>query len=337
MKLIKVKGTNYQIGYKLGHIFSSAIKYRIKKFKITKRLIDSKKDYLEKTLKLCEIYPNYLLELKGISDGSNTNIYEILMLNLLGLLDIKRCSTIAYKGKNSFIAHNEDGDTFERKKDFALIKYEKIINEIEYKNKNNKKNKKFYFYSYFYPGELLGATFSWNSYGLIITVNSIRSRLSNIPKLPRVFVARALLEAKTINQAIKIIKNSKSSGGLHYLIMKKTNKKSNNVKEIVSIERYQNSTSIEKINNIYIHTNHYIHKKFLNKTKPHKNSVIRYERLKELIELHRDKIINADKEILLKIMRDRKTKPNSIYNKKNDTNQTLATFIALKNKKYVFL
>lgn len=161
MKIIKVKGNNYEIGFKLGRLFSKAIKYRINQFKINKKFLKNKKNYLKRTEKIFQKYPKFYNELKGISFVYKTSFYEILMLNLLGLLDINRCSSLTIKKKNNIIlAHNKDGDKFERKKDFALIKYE---------------NKNFYFYSYFYPGELLGSTFGWNSYGLIITVNSIRS------------------------------------------------------------------------------------------------------------------------------------------------------------------
>ncbi|MEM2130887.1 MAG: C45 family peptidase [Candidatus Woesearchaeota archaeon] len=326
MKIIKLLGSNYEFGYKLGLLFSDAIKYRIKKFKINDKLLKKKQKYIYQTKKLAELYSNYYEELRGIANASKVSFNEIIMLNLLGLLDISRCSSIAIKTKNNLlIAHNEDGDNFERKNDFALIKYEK---------------KDFYFYSFFYPGELLGSTFSWNSYGLIITTNSIRSKLSKKPKLPRVFLSRALIEAKSIKQAISIIKKIKISGGLHYFIA--------DSKKIISVELYQNKFYIKNVKGIEIHTNHYLYEKFRKKTKQSKNSLTRYKRLKELItELKKEEnfidFLNNStylkKNILnniLKIMYDRRTKPNSIYNKKSDKNQTLATFIYLNNEKHVF-
>ena len=98
------------------------------------------------------------------------------------------------------------------------------------------------------------------------------------------------------------------------MIADKTNKK------IISIEKAGNTTSIKNVNKLFIHTNHYIHKKFFNKYSGEEN----FGTSKERISIS-EKVFNQNDdqdEFIKKIIKELKRPVNE-----QDHNDTFATVL----------
>ncbi len=307
MKIIALSGSNFEFGKKLGKKFSKAIAYRLKCLNITDELYFANKDTLDTLYNNCmEKFPDLMEEIKGISEGSGCEIKSIFCLNLLELPDINRCSTIISRDKDIIIAHNEDGHPFENKRDFSIVKrkYDDLV-----------------VHSFNYPGELPGSSFEWNSAGLIVSVNNLGLRKVNLNGIPRTFIARKAIEKKTLDEAIDVIKNNECASGFHYTIGQN--------ERVVSVEQHHNKVSVIEVDQEYYHTNHYLHNYFKSELVVSDNSVVRHERISKLFSQKKD---------ILTILFDKKNKPNSIYGKKDNESQTMATFFAypLQNKVRVY-
>jgi len=129
-------------------------------------------------------------------------------------------------------------------------------------------------------------------------------------------IATSTVVAKSIEEAFSILKKYPCASGYHYFLAKDN--------ELLSIEQYHNKLSLLDINRIYPHTNHFLHDMFKTII-PTGNSKIRLNRMKEMLEQKQD---------YLDILFDKKNRPNSIFNRKNDYNRTISTFVAepLKNR-----
>ncbi|NTV24198.1 MAG: hypothetical protein HGA85_07585 [Nanoarchaeota archaeon] len=236
MEHIRVSGTNRDCGYQLGKAQSAGIKDRARLYKASELALRKKKE-LESIHHLCrKVYPQYVDELSGISSGSGVGYMELLALNCL---ELHGCSSIAIPGKHPAIYHNEDGWSSESKAGFAMATFRLPTHS---------------FTAFIYPGELPGAAFGWNSFGLIMTVNELSVLSGRSDSLPKVFVARSILDCKDAKEAISKIALSKNDGGFHYYLY--------HTGEIFSIEQSGDRVSARKIMQKNCHTNHYIHDMF---------------------------------------------------------------------------
>ena len=123
-----------------------------------------------------------------------------------------------------------------------------------------------------------GNGISWNSYGIVKTINYCHDKNTNLDNYPRYFSQRHIAEAKSIDDLISRCKEMKVASGFHVNAIDINN----NI--AVSIEVYSNGVDAEYIDNYYIHSNHYIHKEYLNnqKTDNGSNSIFRLNKAKEL-------------------------------------------------------
>lgn len=90
MKKIKLEGNSYDIGFKHGKYLKESIRFNLSLIqnqgsKVWNGLsyVKSSQVITENTKFLKEFYPNYLDEMKGISDGSGLSFKKILKLNIL--------------------------------------------------------------------------------------------------------------------------------------------------------------------------------------------------------------------------------------------------------------
>jgi predicted choloylglycine hydrolase len=298
MEIFTIKGNNHECGFLFGRMQSKKINLRLKAHDITPKIVKKNILLLKKTYLLCKKkYPLYIEELKGLSEGSKIDFFTLMYLNFLELQVAQRCSSIAASENNSLIiAHNEDGDTFEKKRWFNLVKF--VMPKVS-------------FYSFMYPGELPGSSFSWNSHGMFFTINNLRQRNFNYDGIPKVFTARRLIESKTLNEAIRILKQSNSASGYHYFISDK--------KKILSIEQTEKDLSVSEVKGNMAHTNHYRHLTLKVDFFSSANSKKRLDMINSLLKA---------KTPLLDILFD-KVSPTPIYNHAGDKNRTLASVIFL--------
>lgn len=244
-------------------------------------------------------YPKVMQELKGMAEGAGVSFGDIFLENCPELLKKEDGCTSAFikTRERIFLIHNEDEEGWRNERGFAILNYQK---------------KNFSYSAFSYPAELCGNAFGWNSAGLFYSVNYLATNKINLKGTPRYFIARQLVEKKTIAEAVKFLKSADDASGFHYLIGEtKTGK-------AVSIEKSLKKISVKPAGSLYVHTNHYIHQKFKNLEQyQSSSSAVRLEIIKK--RLNKDGSI----EDVIELFRTSLLRP---LNKKDDS-QTFATVV----------
>lgn len=256
----------YENGKLLGEYFKNNVKIDIETIK-NLLLNDSIKNKIKIQFNnLKKEYPKYYDEVIGKADGlglDRLNYFAVLCPEITDI-NFEHCTTIMCKKDNGnyIISHNEDDDYIEG--NFCLSKV--MIDDNNWFVTNDMYNMPF------------GNGISWNSYGIVKTINYCHDKNTNLDNYPRYFSQRHIAEAKSIDDLISRCKEMKVASGFHVNAIDINN----NI--AVSIEVYSNGVDAEYIDNYYIHSNHYIHKEYLNnqKTDNGSNSIFRLNKAKEL-------------------------------------------------------
>ena len=170
---------------------------RYKWFKKLKE-ISSNESINRYSKKLFEItnnsFPQYIEELKGISEGAGLDFTDIWLMNINSEIssinsEPPGCSTIYYKDNyHNYLFHNEDGDK---------AYYDKML-MVKVEPPSGIK-----FYSMIYPGIIAGVATGFNSQGICQSTNYI-STINPKIGIPRFFLGRKILESNTLSEAISI-------------------------------------------------------------------------------------------------------------------------------------
>lgn len=304
--LIEVRGKNYEAGYQIGARCGD---------KINRLLESSKKKYSSVTGKpfeyfvrrgrkiagLCmKNYSGYINEIKGITDGANVNFEEYFALNfedeVFDFLYYK-CTTLFLKNENGiYLGHNEDWSS-----DF--------IDKLYFLKLKQKGKPDVMFLSYLGPPQFIIA--SLNSAGIAFTANSLF--VSHRFGIPEAIMLRSLADAKNIKEAIKDLTVKSRGMGMNSIIISKD--------KIVDIENSLNNSAIIDVKKDYfVHTNHPLKLK----GEHYGGSVIRYNRVKEMIE----KSSKRDIKLIKNILSDHESSSSICLHKGNKYNEaTLASII----------
>lgn len=298
MDILNLNKTPYENGRLSG-------KYFKKNINIKKRKISNKNKIIKQFENLKKEYPKYYDEVIGKADGLGIDrlLYFSILCPEINNYNIEHCTTIMCKKDGKFIiSHNEDDKYI--KGNFCLSKIK--IDENNWFVTNDMYNMPF------------GNGISWNSYGIVKTINYCHDEKININNYPRYFSQRHLSEAKSIEDLINRCKEMKVASGFHVNAID-TN---NNI--AVSIEVYSYGIDVEYINDYYIHTNHFIHKEYLNnpKTDEGSNSIFRLNKCKELI----NKKTMEEIQKILSYRSEEDKSHNSILQTKDAEEMTLFNF-----------
>ena len=251
-------------------------------------------------------YPKYYDEVIGKADGLKIDrlLYFAILCPEITNINFEHCTTIMCKKDNSkfIISHNEDDDYVEG--NFCLSKVK--IDKDNWFVTNDMYNMPF------------GNGISWNSYGIVKTINYCHNDTIDINNYPRYFAQRHLSEARSIDDLIKKCKEMKVASGFH------VNAIDINKDIAVSIEVYTNGIDVEYVNDYYTHSNHFIHKEHLNnpKTDNGSNSIFRLNKCNELLK---ERTMNEIQEILSYRSKENKFE-NSVLQTKDDPYMTLFNF-----------
>ncbi|MFH2021571.1 MAG: C45 family peptidase [archaeon] len=296
-----VSGTNFECGLSLGKRFSKEISKRVDILVSDAKLKEFGVQLTELDLRCRRKFPQFALELEGISVGAGQPYTKLLFLNMLEYHG-HGCSSIALHDKTDLIvAHNEDGDVWENRDDFSLVNFSLSGIQITY---------------FSYPGELGGSAYAWNSHGLFMCVNNLHPK-PNLHMLPKAFISRRILESKNIGEAISVLKMHKTSG-YHYFIAQG--------EKIISIEVFDGNINVEEVKGYSCHTNHYLSGGFAGKDDPRIDSTQRLSRLNQLIKKGKKPI---------QILYDRKGE-NPIFCE-NQPSLTLSTVVAYPRERSVLI
>ncbi len=188
-------------------------------------------------------FPSLWEELEGMAEGLGLPVTDVFMWNCRGDLLHKTtdgCTTVALAGKDGsrWIAHNEDGDPF-------LYGRVRLV-EVKPDDAPG-------YLSFYYPGSLPGHTFAANKAGLVQTINNVRTKQRHAG-VPRMVLARAVLDCETLDQALDVLRDTPSAGGFHHMLASASDTR------MFSIELVPGHCSVLDIPQRYGHANHLIHR-----------------------------------------------------------------------------
>lgn len=247
---VEATGSHFEVGFTIGERFSRQIH----------RLFDNYHLFQEQILpyhcspegqaryqKLFDLnrsrYPDYVAELEGLAQGAGRRFEDLFLINMraeyrdyLDGLYPRGCSNCSLvTGDVALIGHNEDGSPAFRNNMYV------VHARVEGKPG---------FTVLSYPGFLCGSAFGFNAEGVCVSVSNVRPRDVRVG-VGRHFVARSLLEARSLDDAIERITVSGQALGFHYTI--------GSVRErrVVSVEVAPEMNHVREIRGCYFHANHY--------------------------------------------------------------------------------
>ncbi|MFW9999106.1 MAG: C45 family autoproteolytic acyltransferase/hydrolase [Candidatus Hodarchaeota archaeon] len=302
LPVLRVSGTNYEIGFQVGQHFKERIKNTLDNlpgFKVNKVWDNKNPERLKKVKKISEKYfPQYMEELRGYAEGSGIEFNDIFIHNYFHMPRVDDCSTGIFKYENkTLIAHNEDAHPIIGKNAYFL--FEKLENGSS-------------FLVYSYPGMLPGVAFGFNSYGIFFCCNSLPDPTKSVG-LSRNFLGRNIFEQKSIEDSLLAAqRHTPRSGGVSYNVV------SLKANVAVNLETTGNLSYRTDIADRYFHTNHYISEGFGSKNFPIYEGSLSKERLEGGLKL----LYNVEKnaEGLLQILSD-----DSVFVKFQETGNKFQT------------
>lgn len=241
---LKISGTYKEVGRAIGKTFQYKIKKRLYE---RRRSLPGYYDYLGRAnaffLETQKTFPHLISELEGIAEGAGEPLEEIFFANapeVYGIYDYDElgtyydhCTTVASPTADGLIVgHNEDE---EGSIDYLYILKATIGNNT--------------FLGLCYVLEVPGTGMAINNSGLIQAINNLYSDCRF--GIPRSFIARAMLECRSLDEAQSLAHRVKQASGYNHFLVK------DNI--LLNIEMAGKRLSIEKIiDKPYAHTNHFI-------------------------------------------------------------------------------
>ena len=279
--ILTLDKTPYENGKLSGEYFKSVLDPKIYELTPLKKRPELKEKCIQMMHQLKQEYPDYYEETIGKADGLGMDAvdYFSIMCPELFNFGFEHCTTIIAKKDNGHfvLSHNEDDHYIER--NFCLSKV--YIDQENWFMTNDMYNMPF------------GNGISYNSYGIIKTINYTHEETLIPDYLPRYYGQRHIAAATSLDDLIERCKEMKTGSGFHVTAI------DTNTLKAVSVEVYHDSISVLPIEDWYAHTNHYIHNDHLLNPKTDKgsNSVFRHTQSLKLIQTA-EKTIESIKQIL---------------------------------------
>jgi hypothetical protein len=256
---LQVSGSHREVGRNIGHHFAGAIhrffdNYIFLQEQLLPFLMSSTGQRLfQSYLKLHQThFPRYIAELEGMADGSGRPFEDIFAVNLrgefAGLIASKQqtinptdagvqgCTDcLVLIPEAALIGHNEDG---------SPAGYGNMF--VVHANIDERPN----FSALCYPGFLPGNALGFNEFGILHSINNVAPRPVNVG-LARHFIARSLLEARSLEDAVGRVAIPDRAAGFNYNIGSYAERR------IISVEVSPERHHVHEVQGYYTHTNHY--------------------------------------------------------------------------------
>jgi len=275
---LEVEGNHQKVGEAIGNYFKENIQKDIHK---RRKTITRYQTYLAQSKLYYQItqryFPQYLIELEAIAKAAEVPPLEYFLNNNREVYDQaekkdrKDCLThdhctiiVSFNKEGAIVGHNEDWDK-EALEDMYILKAK--INDKTILCLN-------------YANTLPGVAAGINNYGLVQCINDLYQ--TSQMGVPKNFIARAVLDAKDLNEAEHLINSTPRASGFNHLLFQDH--------ECRNIEIAGDKIACEKITQgCYVHTNHYLSPFMQNLEKFHSvSSEKRYQRAKELLQPEMD-------------------------------------------------
>jgi len=252
--LLEVSGTPWQIGYAHGKGFRSRIHQVLgilsERWEACRRRANDPavRRFREAT---GDLFPRVLEEIEGIAEGAGLDAAELFAWNCRSELDVLApgdadgCSTIGMvRDGKVFLAHNEDGHgAYHGRMILLLARPEGSVP----------------FLSLVYPGTIPGVGPGINARGVVQTTNYIGPGAIPGEGVPRYVLGRAILEAGSLDEAIRIATTRPRAFPWHHNLADLPGGR------LVSVETWPANPEREDLLEItdemapYVHTNHLVH------------------------------------------------------------------------------
>jgi hypothetical protein len=259
LETLHVSGTPEEIGFAIGQKDAVSIHQQILQlfeFKAAQQVYSGSNYLKGLDAAARKVFPEYVLELEGMAKGAQVDYETLLIWNCRGDLPLledsipespenvpEGCTTILYpadNGNNAIIAHNEDGPP-ELNGHCSWL----TVHPVEGQE----------FSAFHYPGMLPGHTFSINAHGLVQTINNIRT--DDLQSgVPRHFICRAILDCKTMQEALMLLKRRDRAGGFHHSLGQPSGP------SLLSVEAPPSGCVVNKIDSPTTHANHLLDEEF---------------------------------------------------------------------------
>jgi hypothetical protein len=227
----------------------------------------------------------FFSELEGMAEGAEVPFEKLFVINLRGEYqryaiedDEPGCSTCSLLLPSAAaFGHNEDG--------LALYRGQTYLVRVHPQDKPA-------FTAFCYPGFLPGNAFGFNAAGICFAANNVQpSRVRN--GIGRHFIARSLLECRSLAEAVAAVQPPDRAYGFNYTIGSLTERR------IVNVEVAPDEVAVTEIRGAYFHANHLVELSTVNQ-EIGESSRRRYERGRWFI--HTDRV-RGTKDIL-RVLRD---------------------------------
>ena len=188
-------------------------------------------------------YPDYFAELEGIAQGSGRPHEDLFLTNLRGEYrtflqgaEVRGCSDYALVTDDvALIGHNEDGSPTFRGNMYI------VHARVEGKPA---------FTALSYPGFLCGNALGFNAEGICFSVDHVQPRNGGVG-VARHFIARSLLEARSLDDAIERVTVPGRASGFSYTIGSIPERR------IVIVEVAPEEHHVREVRGANFHANHY--------------------------------------------------------------------------------
>jgi predicted choloylglycine hydrolase len=242
----------FELGYALGQASAAALRASLRDraawFKDLKTFAEARpRERLDPFLAAAEKhFPRYVEELRGLAQGAGLPFRDLFILNLNPELSAIRrdptpaaydCSSLLYCRRGRILlAHNEDGANANRGR--LLLLRAKLPSGLT-------------ILGLVYPGILPGNAPGLNSAGLIHTCNYIATS-SWRPGIPRYFLDRAALEARSLEEAVaRVTHPARAYAQNHNLVSLREAR-------AVGVEVSPENFAVAEVDGVYAHANHLV-------------------------------------------------------------------------------
>lgn len=180
-------------------------------------------------------------ELRGLAEGLALPLEDVFAWNCRGdvwAMAPDGCTTVQLPGRAfPTFAHNEDGD--------PGLQGRCALAQIQVDGGSS-------FAAVVYPGSLPGHTIAVTDGGMAVTVNNLRT-LHAPAGLPRMVLARAVLDQPSMAAAIELLESSPRSGGFHLTLGQAGHA------ALFSVEFNAARCSVTTVGRPSVHANHMVH------------------------------------------------------------------------------
>ncbi|HSW35906.1 MAG TPA: C45 family peptidase [Candidatus Limnocylindrales bacterium] len=293
--IINAEGSHYEIGYSIGKCARALIGYSVDNYR---RSLPREgwpgswvlpRGFLEAA---SEIFPHFVEELQGMADGSGQDFEDLFFLNALEeALELQppaACTSVGIADPcgGALLGHNEDW--YAEDAEAVIVIYGRPSGKPAFVSVT--------------AAPFLAAV-GMNEAGIAQGVNSVSPSDCRVG-VPRMFAARAVLEAVTLEEALTMAATARRSGGYNHLLVHADGRMGN-------LETSATAEQFIPTGNLVFHTNHYVNPQMKNMERNATSlSLTRYKRLQELAIVCREGPWQSG--TLVDILRDHKNSPYSI-------------------------